>query len=115
MVGYAVRRITVVSGVAAGRSKYVSAQEAARMLDGLLAPKTLRTMAKSGLIAGAVRVPDRSGSGWRYFFDRRAISDLVVDLCARPERPAVDDEPAERPYVWHDRRGRTMLDSQHAV
>lgn len=101
-----------MADLAQARTRYVNANMASRLTDGLLAPKTLRTMARAGLVPGAVRVPDRSGGGWRYFFDTRGVVALVEDLTARPSVP---EAPPERPFVWHDRRAHTLFDSQAVV
>jgi hypothetical protein len=105
----------VVTGVAerrSNRSKYVDARTASAITGGLINPRTLRELALQGLIAGAVRVPDRSGSGYRYWFDRHAIANLVEDLTALPANSAsvADFETDERPVVLRDRRGHTLLD-----
>ena len=59
---------------ASKRAKYVETGEASAMLDGLIAPGVLRSMAVAGEIPGAIRVRQR------VLIPRHIVPSLVVEL-----------------------------------
>jgi hypothetical protein len=102
--------------IASARARYVSAKEAAAMLDNLVTPRDLQRWARQGRIVGALKVGPKT---WR--FDRRGVLDLVRDMSAErtpsphgsfnvtaPAGPPPDD----RPLTYRDRRGHVTFDPQ---
>jgi hypothetical protein len=94
-----------VVDIAAARPRYVSAKEAAAMLDNLVTPRDLQRWARQGRIPGAVKVGPKTVR-----FDRRSVLELVRDLSAELPTPTRDGTGLERPLVWHDRRGHVTFD-----
>ena len=88
-------------------SKYVDAIEASRMLDGLLRPGAIRTLARRGLIPGAVLAPSanlasptcRTRSGRRPGFE------------PAPKRYGPTHSQRHAPTGPRDRRQLTMADT----
>jgi hypothetical protein len=103
--------VAPVVDLAQARSRYVTADEASVMLDGLISARLLRRWAREGRIVGAVRIGPK-----QVRFDRRFIPSLIRDLSAQPGEAPPGEAPPEqrevqRPFRYHDRRGHTTFDA----